>query len=115
MLQGKVVVITGAGRGIGAAAAREFAAAGAKVALLARTTREIDALAAEIGGDVMALTCDVADYGDVSAAFAAVVARFGRLDVLVNNAGVIEPIARLAEADAADVGHTCQRGTDAGS
>ena len=102
MLQGKVVVITGSGRGIGAAAAREFAAAGAKVALLARTTREIDALAAEIGGDVMALTCDVADYGDVSAAFAAVVARVGRLDVLVNNAGVIEPIARLAEADPAD-------------
>lgn len=102
MMQGKVVVITGAGRGIGAAAAREFAAAGARLALLARTGAEIEALAAELGGDVMALTCDVGDYAQVTAAFAAVVARFGALDVLVNNAGVIEPIARLAEADPAD-------------
>ncbi len=99
-MQGKVVVITGASRGIGAEAARAFAAAGARVALLARSQGAVEALAAGLGADAMAAGCDVADWAAVQAAMAAVVARFGRIDVLVNNAGVIEPIARLAEADA---------------
>jgi NAD(P)-dependent dehydrogenase (short-subunit alcohol dehydrogenase family) len=100
-MQGKVVAITGASRGIGAAAARVFAAAGAKVALLARSEREIDALAAEIGQAALALRCDVADWASVQQAVATVVQRFGRLDVLVNNAGTIDPIARLADVDPA--------------
>ncbi len=100
-MQGKVVAITGASRGIGAAAARVFAAAGAKVALLARSEREIDALAAEIGPAALALRCDVADWASVQQAVATVVQRFGRLDVLVNNAGTIDPIARLADVDPA--------------
>ena len=100
-MQGKVVAITGASRGIGAAAARVFAAAGAKVALLARSEREIDALAAEIGPAALALRCDVADWDSVQQAVATVVQRFGRLDVLVNNAGTIDPIARLADVDPA--------------
>ena len=100
-MQGKVVAITGASRGIGAAAARVFAAAGAKVALLARSEREIDALAAEIGPAALALRCDVADWVSVQQAVATVVQRFGRLDVLVNNAGTIDPIARLADVDPA--------------
>lgn len=100
-MQGKVVAITGASRGIGAAAARVFAAAGAKLALLARSEREIDALAAEIGPAALALRCDVADWASVQQAIATVVQRFGRLDVLVNNAGTIDPIARLADVDPA--------------
>ena len=101
-MQGKVVAITGASRGIGAAAARVFADAGAKVALLARSAAEIEALAAEIGSDALAVVCDVADWDSVQATVAAVLARFGRLDVWIGNAGVIEPISRLSEVDPAD-------------
>jgi NAD(P)-dependent dehydrogenase (short-subunit alcohol dehydrogenase family) len=96
-MQGKVVAITGASRGIGAAAARAFAAAGARVVLLARGARDIEALAAETGG--LALPCDVADWTSVEGAVARAVKGFGRLDVLVNNAGQIEPISALADAD----------------
>lgn len=96
-MQGKVVAITGASRGIGAAAGRAFAAAGAQVVWLARSADQVQALAEEAGG--LAVPCDVGDWGSVQAAMGVVEARFGRLDVLVNNAGVIEPIARLAEAD----------------
>ncbi len=101
-MQGKVVMITGASRGIGAAAARVFADSGARVVLLARSADQIAALAAQVGG--MAVPCDVGDWGSVQDAVASVVAQHGRLDVLINNAGVIEPIARLSEADPADWG-----------
>ena len=97
-MDGKVVVITGASRGIGAAAAQVFAAAGAKVALLARSSAEIDALAAEIGPQAMALTVDVGDWEAMAAAIASVEAAFGPVDVLINNAGVIAPISGLAES-----------------
>jgi NAD(P)-dependent dehydrogenase (short-subunit alcohol dehydrogenase family) len=108
VMQGKVVAITGASRGIGAAAARVFAAAGAKVALLARSEGEIDALSAEIGPAALALRCDVADWASVQQAIATVVQRFGRLDVLVNNAGTIDPIARLADVDPAAWGRAVE-------
>lgn len=97
----KVVAITGASRGIGAAAARTFAAAGWRVALLARSERDIAAIAEEIGADAMALRCDVADWTSVQAAVQTVLARFGRLDAWIGNAGVIDPIARIEEADPA--------------
>jgi NAD(P)-dependent dehydrogenase (short-subunit alcohol dehydrogenase family) len=100
-MQNKVVAITGASRGIGAAAALAFAQAGARVALLARTEAQVAALAARIGDSAMAVTCDVADATQVDWALAHVAERFGGLDVLVNNAGVIDPIARLADTDAA--------------
>lgn len=96
-MTGKVVAITGASRGIGAAAVRAFATAGARVALLSRDEAAISALAADVGG--LALACDVASADGVAAALARVEADLGPLDVLINNAGVIEPIARLAEAD----------------
>lgn len=101
-MQGQVVVITGASRGIGAAAVRAFVAAGARVAALARSAAAIEALAAELGPQVMALPCDVADWAQVSAAIEAVRAQWGRIDVLVNNAAQIEPIARIADADPQD-------------
>ena len=103
-MQGKVVVITGASRGIGAAAAQVFAGAGAKVALLARSGAEVDGLAAGLGADALALRCDVADAASVATATAAVLARWGRIDVLINNAGVIAPIARINDADSAEWG-----------
>ena len=102
-MQGRVVAITGASRGIGAAAVRAFAAAGARVALLSRDAGVIAVLADEVGG--LALPCNVADWRSVEAAIARVAAHFGRLDVLVNNAGRIEPIAALGLADPADWGH----------
>lgn len=100
-MRGKVIVVTGASRGIGAETLRAFAAAGARVAALARDGAAVQALAAEAGDQGMGLACDMADWASVQAAFDAVQARWGRIDVLVNNAGVIDPIARLAEADPA--------------
>ncbi len=105
-MQGKVVVITGASQGIGASAAEVFAAAGAKVVLLARSEARITALAEKLGGAAMALRCDVSVWPDVAAAVEAVTARFGRLDVWIGNAGVIEPIAKLAEVDPLDWAHS---------
>lgn len=96
-MQGKVVAITGASRGIGAAAARVFAGAGARVALMARDAAALEGLARQTGG--LALRCDVADWGQTAAAVDRTVAAFGRLDVLVLNAGRIEPIGRMAGAD----------------
>ncbi|GHF42757.1 SDR family oxidoreductase [Seohaeicola zhoushanensis] len=103
-MMGRTVIITGASRGIGAEAGRIFAGAGANVVLLARSAAPVEALAAEIGAQALGLACDVADYAQVEAAVAATLERFGRIDVLVNNAGVIEPIARLADADPAGWG-----------
>lgn len=104
-LTGKTIVITGASRGIGAATAREMAARGAEVALLARDGDAIAEIAGEIGKSALAIPCDVARYWQVEAAIGATFDTFGRLDVLINNAGVIEPVAYMAEADPEAWGH----------
>lgn len=98
-MQGKTVMITGASRGIGAEAARVFADAGANVALLARSTDEIGQIAGDIGANAIAIPCNVARYGEMSSAVETTVRAFGGLDVLINNAGVIEPISRLVDAE----------------
>lgn len=104
-MNGKTVLITGASRGIGAEAARIFAAAGANVALVARGEEAIAALAGEIGEKALAIPCDVTRYWEVASAVEACVRTFGRLDVLIGNAGVIEPISHLATSDPEGWGH----------
>lgn len=81
------IIITGAGRGIGRACAGAFLDAGWKVGLIGRTPAPLEALA-EGRADALALPCDVTDEAAVEAAFDAVVAKWGRLDALFNNAGI---------------------------
>lgn len=97
----KTALITGASRGIGEAAARRLAQAGANVVLAARSTDDIERIAAEIGGNALAVSCDVASYEDLERTVAAAKEKFGSVDILVNNAGLIEPIARLENSDPA--------------
>lgn len=99
MVSGKTVLITGASRGIGEAAARHFAQAGAQVVLAARNGDKVTALAREIGPNACGVACDVSSYDDVQAAVDTAIAKFGGLDALIGNAGVIEPVARLEEID----------------
>lgn len=103
-LDGKVALVTGASRGLGEGVARAMADQGAAVMLVARDGAAAAAVAREIvasGGRAEALACDVADYGAVANAVAATRERLGGLDLLVNNAGIIEPIADLATSDPA--------------
>jgi NAD(P)-dependent dehydrogenase (short-subunit alcohol dehydrogenase family) len=99
-MTGKTVMITGASKGIGAAAAREFAAHGANVVLLARSGDALQALADEIGPQALPIECDVADFVALETAVARSVAQFGSLDVMINNAGVITPIGRIEDVAA---------------
>lgn len=87
----KVIVITGAGIGLGRALARRFVADGDQVAVLGRTAAKVEAVAAELGAKAMAVQCDVASPTSVKAAFATIAARHPRIDVLINNAAVYEP------------------------
>ena len=98
-ISGKTVIITGASRGIGEAAAEVFAAAGARVALLARGEDAIRAIAARIGENAMAISCDVSRYDDVAGAVEQAEAAFGPTEVLINNAGAVEPVSHLATSD----------------
>ena len=93
----KIIVITGAGIGLGRALARRFANDGDRVVLLGRTFSKVQAAAQEIGDRAMAIECDVASPSSVKAAFAAIAERYPRIDVLINNAAVFEPFL-VAEA-----------------
>jgi 3-oxoacyl-[acyl-carrier protein] reductase len=104
-LAGKLAIVTGGSRGIGAAAGAALARAGAAVALLARDATAAAGAAEAIvaaGGRAIGIGCDVAEYASVEAAVAEAERRFGPPDILVNNAGVIEPIGPLAQSDPAN-------------
>lgn len=93
LLTGRVALITGASSGIGAASARLFAAEGAQLVLAARRLDRIAALARQIesdGGAALACQADLTKEEDVEALFAALMARYGRIDTLVNNAGIAD-------------------------
>jgi NAD(P)-dependent dehydrogenase (short-subunit alcohol dehydrogenase family) len=89
-LRGKVVVVTGASSGIGNVLAKKLGVAGATVVLVARSRGRLDETAkviADMGGDARVVTCDLTDMEDVDVAVAEILAEFGHVDVLVNNAG----------------------------
>ncbi len=92
-LEGRVVLITGGSRGLGLLLAREFGLAGARLAICARDAEELDRARLGLerrGHEIYATTCDVANPTEVHALIDKVLTRYGRLDVLVNNAGVIQ-------------------------
>ncbi|MGQ0601141.1 MAG: SDR family NAD(P)-dependent oxidoreductase [Anaerolineales bacterium] len=86
-MNNKIILITGASSGIGAAAAREFVRQGAQVALVARRADRLAALAEELGPNALAITADVTQRADRERIIAATLEHFGRIDVLFNNAG----------------------------
>jgi NAD(P)-dependent dehydrogenase (short-subunit alcohol dehydrogenase family) len=93
-LVGKRALVTGGGRGIGAAVARELAAAGARVVVCGRKLADLEALATELSGE--AIACDLLDRASTDA----MLARVGQIDILVNNAGVAESAALAETTDA---------------
>lgn len=104
----KVALITGASAGIGAAAAHELAKSGYVVVAMARSADKLEALVEEIrdnGHDAELASGDVANLQDMSDAVQLCEEKFGRLDVLVNNAGLIDPIARIEDSDPDEWSH----------
>jgi NAD(P)-dependent dehydrogenase (short-subunit alcohol dehydrogenase family) len=100
----RAAFVTGAARGIGAAAALALARRGFAVAIAVRQPQAAEAAAAQVraaGAACIVVPCDVADFASVRAAVARTLDAFGRLDAVVNNAGLIEPIGHLADTDPA--------------
>jgi NAD(P)-dependent dehydrogenase (short-subunit alcohol dehydrogenase family) len=109
--RGKSVLITGGSRGLGLVLAREFAAEGARLTIVARDRVELEQARADLaarGAEVLAFACDVRDQADVQNAIERVVARYGSIDVLINNAGVIQagPVEHMQVADFEDALNT---------
>lgn len=99
-MTGKVIVITGANGGLGRALAKRFADDGDHVALLGRTLAKVQEVADAIGSNAAAFQCDVASPDSVRAAFAAVAERYGKIDALINNAGLFQMLVLEEASDA---------------
>ena len=100
--QKPAVIITGASRGIGAAVANWLAKTGAAIALVARSRADLESVAENVlhlGGDPLVCPGDVADYEACRLAVDATLKRFGRLDAVINNAGIVQPVAPIARVD----------------
>lgn len=101
-LNGKVAIVTGASRGIGAGIALAFAREGARVTVTARTTSDLETVAAgirEAGSEALCVTADLALEADIQRIADETQKRFGRIDILVNNAGIIHPAINLIDFD----------------
>jgi NAD(P)-dependent dehydrogenase (short-subunit alcohol dehydrogenase family) len=102
MSKNSVVIVSGASRGVGAATARWLAKAGAAVTLIARSADDLEKVAKDVqqlGGTALVLKGDVSDAGACRVAVAKTRDRFGRLDAVVNNAGMVEPLASVSDCD----------------
>ncbi len=100
LLENQVALVTGAGRGIGRAAALKLAGAGASVVLVARSTDEIASTADEVkrqGGQALAIPTDVSDVAQVDHLLVLTMRAFGRIDILVNNAALLQPVGKVWE------------------
>ena len=101
-LEGQVAIVTGSGRGIGRAIALAYAQAGADVVVTARSQEQIDAVCEEIieaGGTAVAIRADVTNRNDVEALIARTIEQFGRLDIVVANAGATSPETSVSPID----------------
>jgi NAD(P)-dependent dehydrogenase (short-subunit alcohol dehydrogenase family) len=101
-MTGNVAIITGAGSGIGRAVARDLAAHGWQVALAGRRENALDETAQGLGAAALIHPCDLTDPAQVDALFAATVARWGRVDLLFNNAGIFPPVVPLEDLSTQD-------------
>jgi NAD(P)-dependent dehydrogenase (short-subunit alcohol dehydrogenase family) len=100
MLEGKVIVVTGASKGLGRALAHAYAREGAKLVINARGEESIAPVAEEVGGlgaEVVSVAADITKDDDVQRMVGKVVSHFGRIDVLVNNAGLLGPRVKIEE------------------
>jgi meso-butanediol dehydrogenase / (S,S)-butanediol dehydrogenase / diacetyl reductase len=105
LLQNKVAIVTGAGRGIGRAIAKRFASEGASVALAARSSNEVDAVATEIrnaDGKAVSISADVAQQAGCERIVQAAREAFGAIHILVNNAGIYGPVRPVEKISAAE-------------
>jgi 3-oxoacyl-[acyl-carrier protein] reductase len=98
-LEGKTAIITGAGRGLGRAAAIEMAKEGASVAILSRTPSELDETAKLISGEVVYFKADVSNPDDIKNVVDKTISIFGRIDILMNNASVVGPVKPVFEVE----------------